>query len=311
MDGVLVIDKPSGLTSHDVVAVARRQLGERSVGHTGTLDPLATGVLPLACGRATRLIRFMPSDKDYGAGIRFGVSTDSFDITGAEVTRSGLIPTREAVETALESLRGEYLQMPPDFSAKKVAGRRAYALARQSEEVTLRAVPVRVARAELLDFTGGLAQVAITSSSGFYVRSFAHTLGQLVGTGACLESLRRTRSGEFDLGSAVALDALSAGPPGVADQWIPCDRLLGGLPFARLTGEGRDRVSHGRSVSADHVLPVPSGGLDTGPSGAEAPALQVEAPHAWIRLLDEDGRLIGVATAGHTPGLLRPTVVLT
>src|ERR671925_243485 len=111
MDGVLVIDKPEGLTSHDVVAVARRALHERRIGHTGTLDPLATGVLPLACGRATRLVRFfVSSDKDYAATVRFGISTDSYDITGVEIARSQDLPTREAIETALTSLRGDYLQ---------------------------------------------------------------------------------------------------------------------------------------------------------------------------------------------------------
>jgi tRNA pseudouridine55 synthase len=120
MDGVLVIDKPPGLTSHDVVAVARRALGETRIGHTGTLDPLATGVLPLAIGRATRLVRFLTaSDKDYRATIRFGVATDSYDITGNEVGRSGLVPSRDVVLGAIQRLAGDYLQVPPAFSAKK------------------------------------------------------------------------------------------------------------------------------------------------------------------------------------------------
>src|SRR5688572_21411291 len=117
MDGVLVIDKPEGVTSHDVVAVARRCLGEQRIGHTGTLDPLATGVLPLACGRATRLVRFLTAaDKDYDAVIRFGLSTDSYDITGTETSRSARTPSRAAVEEAVGSLRGTYDQMPPAFS---------------------------------------------------------------------------------------------------------------------------------------------------------------------------------------------------
>ena len=123
MDGVLIIDKPRDLTSHDVVAAARRVLGERRIGHTGTLDPLATGVLPLACGRATRLVRFLTSsDKEYEATIRFGFTTDSYDVTGAETSRSGLRPETGAVTGALASLTGSYLQMPPAFSAKKVGG---------------------------------------------------------------------------------------------------------------------------------------------------------------------------------------------
>src|SRR5215207_2655703 len=127
MDGVLVVDKPEGPTSHDVVAAARRSLRERRIGHTGTLDPLATGVLPLACGRATRLVRFLTSsDKEYEATIRFGLTTDSYDVTGSETSRSGLMPERDAILRAATALTGTYLQMPPVFSAKKVAGRRAY-----------------------------------------------------------------------------------------------------------------------------------------------------------------------------------------
>src|SRR5262245_59302598 len=120
MDGVLVIDKPEGLTSHDVVAVARRSTGEKRIGHTGTLDPLATGVLPLACGHATRLVRFLSaSSKDYDAIIRFGMTTDSYDVTGEETSRTDAEPSREAVGAAVASLRGEYMQMPPAYSAKK------------------------------------------------------------------------------------------------------------------------------------------------------------------------------------------------
>jgi tRNA pseudouridine55 synthase len=159
MDGVLVVDKPQGLTSHDVVAVARRCLRERRIGHTGTLDPLATGVLPLMCGRATRLVRFFVSaDKDYEATIRFGKSTDSYDITGVVTERSGRTPSRTAVEAGLQSLRGDYMQVPPAFSAKKVGGERAYTRARRDEPVALTPAPVRVARADLLEFAESWAR---------------------------------------------------------------------------------------------------------------------------------------------------------
>src|SRR5690242_17334680 len=152
MDGVLVIDKPQGLTSHDVVAAARRAIGDSRIGHTGTLDPLATGVLPLAIGRATRLVRFLTaSDKDYLATIRFGLTTDSYDITGGETGRTGTVPTPDAIRAAVQHLTGDYLQMPPAFSAKKVAGQRAYRLAREDRPVALTAVPVRVSRAEVLE----------------------------------------------------------------------------------------------------------------------------------------------------------------
>src|SRR5688572_6179484 len=175
MDGVLVVDKPEGLTSHDVVAVARRVLNETRIGHTGTLDPMATGVLPLAVGRATRLVRFLTaSEKEYDATIRFGLTTDSYDVTGQETSRTGRQPDRDAVLRALASLTGEYLQTPPAFSAKKVGGKRAYALARAGRvppgtgaasggpAIQLAPVPVTVARAELVAFEGALARVALT-----------------------------------------------------------------------------------------------------------------------------------------------------
>ena len=288
IDGVLVIDKPQGLTSHDVVAAARRLLGERRIGHTGTLDPLATGVLPLACGRATRLVRFLTaSDKDYDATIRFGLTTDSYDVTGAETSRSGRQPDRDAVERALAALTGSYLQTPPAFSAKKVAGRRSYDLARENQAVELTPVPVTVTRAELEQLSDGTARVRVTCSAGFYVRTFAHSLGELVGTGACLEALRRTRSGDFTLAQAVNLEQLSTGDQ-AASGVLPLDALLTGFPAITLSDEGRNRVSHGQEVE-------------------DAPGLPAAE---WVRLMDGQGHLVAMARAGSRPGFLHPAVVL-
>jgi len=296
MDGVLVVDKPQGLTSHDVVAVARRSLRERRIGHTGTLDPLATGVLPLACGRATRLVRFfVSSEKDYEATVRFGVSTDSYDITGAEISRSDRVPTREAIETALASLRGEYLQVPPAFSAKKVAGERAYAKARRDEAVTLQAVPVRVTRADLVELSGASARINVTCSAGFYVRTFAQSLGELVATGACLEALRRTRSGEFTLSQAVELEQVTQSSVAVTERWISLDRLLPGMPALRLGNEGRKRVAHGQMLGGTHVI------------GGE---IGKHTPGAWARLIDEEGQLVALGTVASTGESLHPAVVL-
>ena len=284
-DGVLVIDKPQGLTSHDVVAVVRRALGERRIGHTGTLDPLATGVLPLACGRATRLVRFLTaSDKEYQATVRFGMTTDSYDVTGAETSRSGLQPDRETVTRALASLTGSYLQTPPAFSAKKVAGRRAYDMARREQPVELSPVPVTVTTAELEAFTGDTAQVRLVCSAGFYVRAFAHSLGEITETGACLEALRRTRSGEFTLEGANTLEKLVNGAPPVA--LVPMDCLLAALPTVTISEEGRHRVSHGQEVE--------------GRSGTDD----------WVRLMDGHGRLVAMARPGSRPGLLHPAIVL-
>jgi len=287
IDGVIVIDKPRDLTSHDVVAVARRALGERRIGHTGTLDPLATGVLPLACGRATRLVRFLTaSDKEYEATIRFGFTTDSYDITGSETSRSGLTPDFGAVTAALAELTGTYLQMPPAYSAKKVAGRRAYELARKDQEVALTAVPVSVASAALSDLAGDAARVRIVCSAGFYVRSFAHSLGEKVGTGACLAALRRTRSGDFTLDQALALEQLVPGIRPALETLIPIDRLLPSLPAVTVSDEGRSRVSHGQEVE--------------GTAGAAE----------WVRLTDSQGCLLAMGRVGSRQGFLHPAVVL-
>jgi len=303
VDGVIVIDKPEGLTSHDVVAVARRALGEKRIGHTGTLDPLATGVLPLACGRATRLVRFLTaSDKDYDATIRFGLTTDSFDITGEETSHGGGVPSREAVLQAIDQLRGEYLQTPPAYSAKKVGGRRAYALARNDEEVVLTPVTVEVSRAEVTAFDGERATVVLTCSSGFYVRTFAHELGRLVGTGACLETLRRTRSGQFKLVEALSIEALR---DGVAEiDLIPLERLLPAFPTVAVTDEGLARVAHGRQLESAHYTPgpqEPAYGHGAGPID----------PLRWTRIIDSGGHLIAMGTAAGTAGSLHPAIVLT
>ena len=298
MDGVLVVDKPGGVTSHDVVAVARRALAERRIGHTGTLDPLATGVLPLACGRATRLVRFLTgSPKTYEAVIHFGATTDTFDADGRETSHTGAAPARDALDAALATLAGRYLQTPPAHSAKKVGGRRAYDLARNDEAVTLAPVPVEVTALDLLAWDAPRAVVRLTCSAGFYVRAFAHELGARVGTGACLDALRRTRAGEFGLDAAVPLEALAASAPGALEaRMVPLAALLPGLPAVVLADEGRRSVSHGRAI---------------GPAQAEGPWPE---PAPWTRLLDRDGALVALAEPVAPPGepghALHPSVVL-
>jgi len=292
MDGLLVADKPEGLTSHDVVALARRVLGEKRVGHTGTLDPLATGVLPLACGRATRLVRFLGgADKVYEATILFGVTTDTLDVTGTETGRWPNAPTRAALADALGALTGDYLQTPPAYSAKKVGGRRAYELARRDQPVALTPVPVRVTSLELLGFSGDRCRVRLTCSSGFYVRSLARDIGERCGTGACLEALRRTRSGDFSIEEAVPLDALE-GAADAAALLIPMERLLLDLPAATVTSEGLSRVSHGQEVRPSDLADGPS------PAGDH------------VRLLDASGALVAIAAPRQGLELLHPEVVL-
>jgi tRNA pseudouridine55 synthase len=294
---VLVVDKPAGITSHDVVAVARRALDERGIGHTGTLDPMATGVLPLAIGKATRLVRFLSaSDKDYDAVIRFGRTTDTYDVTGTTTSETPMRPTRTAVEVGLVALSGTYDQLPPPYSAKKLGGRRAYEMARRDQPVELKPVPVTVTRAVLTAFDDDTATVSITCSAGFYVRSFAHELGRRLGMGACLDALRRTRSGEFTLDDTMPFDTLAAGSS-AGHHMIPVERLMTRLPAVQLTAQGLDWVAHGR---------------DLGPAQCtqEMPRAESPADISWIRLLNAEGSLVALARPDATSGLLHPSVVL-
>lgn len=291
--GVLVIDKPQGPTSHDMVAVARRALGERRIGHCGTLDPMATGVLALAIGQATRLVQFLSSEKKhYDAEIRFGRTTNTFDATGEVTSASGERPTREAVEAALRGFRGAVLQTPPAFSAKKIGGHRAYEIARRDEESApvLAPVPVTVWELELTAFDGELATLSMVVSAGFYVRSLAHDIGGVLGMGAVLDRLRRTRSGGFGLAESVTVDVLaSAGRDALLARLTPLEGLLPELPTWQLTAEEAGRARRGMD------LPAPAAW---------------QAVPALARLLDPGGRLIGLAAPAKRAGFLHPSVVL-
>jgi tRNA pseudouridine55 synthase len=300
-EGVLVVDKPAGPTSHDVVAVVRRALHVDRVGHTGTLDPLATGVLPLVIGRATRLSVFLTSaDKEYVARIRFGSTTDTYDAEGrppdlAPVPAAAIPRAAGEIVDALPRFRGSYLQHPPAFSAKKIAGTPAYKLARQKKATEIKPVEVHVRELELTGYADGTAEVRLVCSSGFYVRSFAHDLGQALGCGAYLEALRRTAAGSFTLEEAVPLGDVVADPSAAATRMIPMDRLLTNLPAAVLTEAGLRKTSHGNTLTGGDFQ------LTHGRDGAAA--------GDRLRLLDASGRLVGIASAA-PGGLLHPSIVL-
>ncbi len=294
-DGVLVVDKPSGPSSHDVVAAVRRVLAGAKVGHTGTLDPLATGVLPLLIGKATRLAQFLKdATKTYEARVQFGWATDTYDGAGDPIGAATPVAVdRRALDAVLERFRGTFVQRPPAFSAKKVGGHRAYALARASRPVALESVMVTVHELRLLDLDGSTAVLELTSGAGFYVRSLAHDLGVALGTGAHLASLRRTRSGEFDLSRAVTF-ARAVGSPGSAlEGLVPMGALLGDMPACRLSAEGLRRVHNGRDVEPAFLVDPP-----------------LQSGSGLVRLLDESGALVAVALAADSRGLLHPAVVL-
>jgi tRNA pseudouridine55 synthase len=302
MDGLLIVDKPSGPTSHDVVATVRRVLGERRVGHTGTLDPIASGVLPLVLGRATRLARFLSaSEKSYRAVIRLGLETDSYDLTGepASETYMGAMPDLESVERALASFRGTFLQQPPLFSAKKIAGVRSHRLARQHRadgtigEPAAKPVNVNVSDLQLVDLESRDVVVTVTCSAGFYVRSLAHDLGRLLGTGAHLAALRRTHAGDLRVEDAIALDTVLKDQPAAAAAIVPMSRMLTTLPVAALSEDGARRAKHGQSLGpGDLCAPLPPGAA------------------GYTRLVDRRGELVGVAELEGGVGFLHPVVIL-
>lgn len=254
MDGALVIDKPEGWTSHDVVNKVRRIAGTKRVGHLGTLDPIATGVLPVVIGRATRLAQYYTrSEKIYEGVVRFGWSTDTYDRAGTP-TSPVVEPHLEAaaLEEYLERFRGEFLQTPPPVSAKKIAGKRAYELARNSVAVELEPVKIQVYELVVLDWDGTRARLRVHCSAGTYLRSIAHDLGQLAGCGAHLEELRRIRNGEFDVEQARTLEQLAslAAEERLLDALIPPAAMLPGLPTVFLDEVTTNQVRQGRNFPA-------------------------------------------------------------
>jgi tRNA pseudouridine55 synthase len=295
MTGVLLIDKPAGPTSHDVVARIRRATGEQSVGHTGTLDPRATGLLPLMLGRATRLAALLSAgEKTYEAVIRLGFATDTDDADGRPLGEgAAALPSDEAIDAALNRFRGTFDQVPPQHSAKKVGGRKAYELARREEPIALSPVTVSVSALERLGRTGDRIPILVTAASGFYVRALARDLGDALGCGAHLESLRRTRSGGFDVADALPLDLAERLGAGLADRLIAPAEALPHLPAVRVTARGLARVAHGNAVGPDDI------------EGRYVPPATLGGP---VRLLADDGRL--VALAHSRGGALHPVTVL-
>ncbi len=253
LHGVMVVDKPKDWTSHDVVARCRKLLAERSIGHLGTLDPMATGVLPLVIGRMTRLSQFYSgSQKRYEGVIRLGISTDTYDADGEVVqAKYDIQVTLEEVRSLTNQLVGPLQQVPPPFSAKKIKGVPAYKLARRKVEVELKPVEVEIFEFDVRELRGPELSFACRVSSGTYVRSLAHELGQKLGCGAHLSTLCRTSVAEFDIAQAHTLDeiaqAASEGRP--ADLLIHPRRLLPDLPSVTADDEALGRIRTGRTVN--------------------------------------------------------------
>jgi tRNA pseudouridine55 synthase len=279
IDGVLLVDKPAGVTSHDVVATARRSLGIKRIGHTGTLDPFATGLLVLLLGKATRLLPYVDGEpKVYEATIELGAETDTDDNTGT-VTRTAQQPTEQALRDGMRALTGEIEQVPPAYSAKKIAGTRAYAAARRGTPLELPPSRVTVHEWAVLRHGAGRLVTRISCSGGTYVRALARDLGRLAGSAAHLSALRRTRSGTFEVAHAVAFDALEAGDASPLDM----RSAIPGLPAQDVAEDEIHRVLHGNTIAA-----------------------RVDAP--TVALIEPNGSL--VALAARDGASLQPRVVL-
>ncbi|HEY3522453.1 MAG TPA: tRNA pseudouridine(55) synthase TruB [Candidatus Limnocylindrales bacterium] len=293
LDGVLVVDKPAGPTSHDVVALVRRLAATRRIGHGGTLDPFASGVLPLFLGRATRLAEYhLGAVKAYRATVCFGASSTTDDLEG-ELTPVERAPDRDAVEAAMPSFRGPLRQRPPAYSAVKVGGRRAYAAARAGERPTLPDRNVTVTHLELVEWDGTdrrrpIAIVDVECSAGTYVRALARDLGEALESAAYLGALRRTRSGAFDAAAALALDRVRAaaadgGPAGIGALLLPVDAGLDEMPIVALDDAQARAVAEGQFVRA-------------------------AAPDGPLRLVGPAGRLVAIGR--RVDGRVAPTKVL-
>ncbi|MBI2682953.1 MAG: tRNA pseudouridine(55) synthase TruB [Acidobacteriales bacterium] len=290
MNGALILDKPSGITSHDVVQRVRRITGERSVGHLGTLDPMATGVLPLLLGRYTRLARFYgAAEKVYEGSIRFGFATDTYDAEGELVGAEAPVTfSLEQLEKAISRFRGEIDQVPPRFSAKKVSGVPAYKLARRDLPVELSPVRVTVHEFSLENFLEGIATVRMHVGAGTYARCLAHDLGQMLGTGAHLIALRRTRSGDFTIEQAVTLDALARmkEEETLSQALLGARQLLPGIPSVMAPEDQENRIRHGNAVNLPEF-----------------------SQSKWVKVFAGGGELVAIASrvAG---SLFQPKIVL-
>lgn len=246
--GFLNIYKPKGLTSHDVVARLRKITKVRQIGHTGTLDPFATGVLPICIGKATRLIEYLDDDKEYLATVQFGKNTATYDLEGEITATFDKKVTEEDVKNALKDFEGEISQIPPIYSAIKVNGKKLYDYARQGQDIEIKPRKVTISKIELKEFdkTSQSAKITVACSKGTYIRSIAYDLGAKLGCGGYLTALERTQAGKFQVSTAIKLEDLTEVSQIVENLINPLDML--NIPIHNLSENERERVSHGMSI---------------------------------------------------------------
>lgn len=303
MDGILIIDKPAGITSHDVVSRVRRILKTKRVGHTGTLDPFATGIMVILVGQATRLAQFLDKDeKEYEALVRFGFETETGDRTGkrrdAETAGRGDAVTREEIENVLADFRGEIEQTPPMYSAKKIDGKKLYEHARKGETIDRKTAAVNIYELEIMSEPPALAggsiadietvQLRVSCSAGTYIRTLAEDIGRKIGVGAHLAELRRTRAGKFQISRSLTLDSFGA-LTDPTSALIPMEQVISHLPKIELTDDRIAKTKNGLSTRI----------LDTNFKDGAA-----------MQMLDDDGHLIAIGFYNATENIVQPKVVL-
>jgi len=293
VDGLIVVDKPQDWTSHDVVNRLRRLAGTRKVGHLGTLDPGATGVLPMLVGRATRLAQFYTrNDKIYEGVIHFGCATSTYDADGEPLAPEVPVkPDRQEIERILDRFRGEFPQVPPPVSAKKIGGKPAYSLARRNQPVELQPVEVHVYSIDLLRVEGNEIAVRVHCSAGTYLRSIAHEAGQILGCGAYLKTLRRTASGDLKIESAHTLEELGelAAAGRLEEALIPSAQLLPEFPTEMVDSITAGQIRNGRDF---RVSPF-----------------QAKKGSRYVKAVTAHGELIAIGEA-RLPHLYHPVLVL-
>ena len=292
MNGLLLIDKPQGMTSHDVVARVRRIINMRAVGHAGTLDPFATGLLILCIGQATRLSEYLIGEaKTYTGRMKLGERTNTDDLDGEVVERRPVRVDADDLRRARAAFNGVISQVPPQFSAIQIGGKRAYRLARSGETVELQARPVRIETLELALVGAAEVELRVTCSAGTYVRALARDIGEMLGCGAHLTALRRMQSGAFSLRDAVALEALQQAGSGWPRHLLPMDRAVEGMPACRLDAVASQRFLLGQFIRLDAEPANPSG-------------------RELRRVYDAEGRFIAIGELDTAAALLRPLKVL-
>ncbi len=291
MNGLILIDKPAGCTSHDVVNRLRKLAGTKRVGHLGTLDPMATGLLALLAGPATRLAPFYDkAEKSYHALITFGLTSDTYDFEGDVKASGATLPSGDEVRAALSAFRGRFLQTPPPVSAKKIGGVPAYKLVRKQIAVTMKPVEVEITELTVQNVGESTLQLDVTCSAGTYVRSLAHDLGQQLGCGAILSQLRRTRVGAFSIAEARTLDQLAAlsATGTLAEALVPAGELLTHIPAERVNAGVEAQIRQGRRFRTSPFVVSPGAPL--------------------VRALSRSGDLIAIGKM-ILPNLYQPSTV--